>query len=347
VLALANRNLPASPAESEWRYRKYYEGNPLGPPLFFLAHETGSDEPVGMAAMFPTQLRVGGELAPAVITGDFAVDEGHRAFGPAIELQRACLGALAESEYVCAYGSPNVLAEPIIERVGYEDLGRLTRFVKVLRGQVAVDQYVRRRRLAGIASRASSVVLDPLLSVVSRERLHRRPAGLRVERPDAFDDRFADLWRTAARRQRVTTERSAALLNWKFERNGGREAGGAGPSYSIFALARADGAIVGYVVYRLKEEVRHIVDILALPSRRTADALLSEFILDARNENAAAISMLHLGVEHVLTKRLRSFGFLRRQEEIGVRLHAHPGARVDVRLDDPGNWSLLAGDQDL
>jgi Acetyltransferase (GNAT) domain len=343
VLALAERNLPATSEVSEWRYRKYYEGNPLGPPLFFLAREAESEAFVGMAALFQTALRVSGELVPAFVTGDFAVDADHRAFGPAIQLQRACLAAVAENDHACAYGSPNLLAESIIERVGYADLGRLTRFVKVLRAQVLVDQYVRGGRRADLAARLSTIAVDPLLSVLSRERLHRSPAGLAVEEPDAFDERFSGLWQASWLQHPVTAERNPDLLNWRYDKIGEQ------PSESssrIFALTR-QGEVVAYIVYRVKEGVRHIYDLLSAPSRSVVNALLSTFILDARRQGARAIGMLHLGSASGLARRFRSYGFIRRTEPTGVRLHAHPHVSHNVNLAHAANWYLLAGDQDI
>jgi len=65
VLALGYRNLPpAVQGAREARYSKYFEDSPLGPPHFFLARDAESDSFVGMSAIFPTQLRVFGELVP-------------------------------------------------------------------------------------------------------------------------------------------------------------------------------------------------------------------------------------------------------------------------------------------
>src|SRR4051794_34818858 len=145
-----------------------------------------------MAAAFPTRLRVFGEVVPGAVPGDFAVDDGHRGFGPSVALQRAVVSALEENGIRCAYGYPNEYAEPIIKRVGYVDLGRLSRFVKVLTSRVVIDPYVRSPVRARPLAALSRVGIDPLLSIVSRERLPRRH-GFRVEQPDRFDDRFAEV----------------------------------------------------------------------------------------------------------------------------------------------------------
>ena len=217
VLALARRNLAGPPEQPELRFRKYYEGSPLGPPFFFLAEDPGSRRYVGMAALFRTTLSIAGEPVPAGISGDFAVDEEHRGFGPALALQRATLSAIPENGLACAYGSPNPFSEPLIERVGYTDVGRLTRFLKPLQARIVVEAYVRRPRLARLASAALSVTADPLLTLMSRERRARLPPDLSIERPATFDgDRFANVFESIRRQHGITGERDARLLNWKY-----------------------------------------------------------------------------------------------------------------------------------
>jgi hypothetical protein len=344
VLALADRNLRTPPQGREARYAKYYERNPLGPPSFFLARDARSQEFVGMATLFPTRLRVFGELVGGGISGDFAVDQGHRGFGPSVALQRAVVSALGD-DLKCAYGYPNEFSEPITKRIGYIDLGRLSRFVKVLKSRVVVDAYARSPALARVGAALSRVGVDPALSVLSRERLYRRSRAFRVEQPNLFDDRFSELWETTWRQHTITGERNPELLNWKYERDSGR--GGDGV-FTIFAVVRIDDdRVVGYVVHRERDGIRHMVDVLAMPSRSVVDALLSEFILDARREGTAAITLLYLGSDNLLTRRLRAFGFLRRTEESGLRVYVPGDSRLDRDLVEARNWYFLTGDADV
>jgi hypothetical protein len=342
VLGLADRNLLMPLQGREARYTKYYERNPLGPPSFFLARETESQAYVGMAAAFPTRLRVFGELIPGAISGDFAVDDGHRGLGPSVALQRAVVSALGENGLRCAYGCPNEHSEPIVKRVGYVDLGRLSRFVKVLRSRVVVERYVRSRGLARLAAGLSRVGVDPFLSVLSRERLGGRRHAFRVEQPDRFDDRFADLWETIWREHAITSERNPELLNWRYEKNG--QGGGL---FTIFALVGNDERVAAYAVYRVRDGIRHLVDVAALPSWAVVDALLSELILDSRRHGALAITLLHLGSANLLTRRLARFGFIRRTDESGLRVYVPGDTALDKDLLESRNWYFLTGDADV
>jgi hypothetical protein len=290
-----------------------------------------------MAAVFPTQLRVFGELVPAAVAGEFAVDDGHRGLGPAIPLQRAAVAALGERGLACAYGYPNEYSAPITKRVGYADLGPLTRYVKVLRSRILVEQYGRGRIAAGVGR----VVADPLLSIVSRERLQRGPRDLRVERPAAFDDRFSGVWESLWQQGTITSERNPALLNWKYEM--GREGG----IYRLLALVGADGQVAAYAVYRVRNDIRHVVDIVFQPSAGVLDALLGELIRDARREKMVAISLIHLGAANPLTQRLRAYGFARRTEDSSLHVFAPGESALDKALVERENWNFLNADADL
>jgi hypothetical protein len=344
VLGLADRNLPTPLQGREARYLKYYERNPLGPPSFFLAQEARSQRFVGVAGAFPARLRVFGQPVSAAIGGDFAVDEGHRGFGPSIGLQRALLSALGENDLRFMYGNPDVAAEPILNRVGWIDLGRLSRFVKVLKSRIVVEKYARTRRLARLGTALSTACVDPVLSVLSRERLYRRNNAFRVEQPDLFDERFSDLWESVWRQHTITSDRNPDLLNWKYEKPDRRDGSGV---FTIFALSANDDRVVGYIVYRVRNGIRHLVDIAVPPSRVVVDALLSEFILDARMHGAAAITLLYLGSANLLTQRLRAFGFLRRTEQSGLRVYATGNSLLDTDFVKKENWYFLTGDSDV
>lgn len=339
ALALAIRNRPGPQRRLELKYNKYYESNPLGPPTVFFARDNESESFVGMAALFPTRLRVSGEPVPAAISADFVVDAAHRGFGPAVALQRATLSALSERNLKCAYGSPNKSSEPIVNRAGFADVGRLTRFVKILTAGPFVDRYIRRPRLASLAS----IAANPLISLVSRERLYRRTPTFSVDKPDVFDDRFVTLWEVAHRQQAITSERSADLLNWRYEKTGPVEAR---RKYSIFALIEGTH-VAGYIVYLLSDRVRLLYDIVCLPTKPVIDALLSEFILDARDEKATAINLGYLGPSNLLTQRLRAFGFLQRRAENGLRVYVDGESPLGVNLLDRENWCFVTGDTDF
>jgi GNAT superfamily N-acetyltransferase len=339
VLDLATRNRPGPRSRLEAKYVKYYENNPQGAPSLFFARDNESGSLVGMTALFPTTLWIAGERVPAGIGGDFAVDEGHRGFGPAVALQRATVTAVSQRGLKCVYGSPNQNSELVVARAGYVDAGRLTRFIKLLSARPLVDRYVRRPRLASVAVG----VARPFVSILSRERLHRRSRRFSVEEPELFDDRFAGLWNLTRRQLGATSERNAELLNWRYEKTGPSAAPG---NYSILAVLDGD-EVAGYAVYRARDESHIVYDVLCRPEKSALDALLSELIRDARRKKAAAIDLGYAGRPNLLTERLRAFGFLQRTAENGLLVYVDGEAPSGVDLGTAESWYFTSGDTDF
>ena len=339
ILDLATRNRPGPRSRLEAKYVKYYENNPLGPPSLFLARDNESGSLVGMTALFPTILWIAGEPVPAAIGGDFAVDEGHRGFGPALALQRATIPALSERGLNCAYGSPNQNSELIIGRAGYADVGRLTRFVKLLSARPLVDRYVSRPRLASLASGVAS----PFVSILSRERLHRRSRRFSVEQPGLFDDRFTSLWELAAGKLGVTSERNAELLNWRYEKTG---PGAAPGNYTIFALVEGD-EVAGYLVYRMDDDSRLVYDIVCRPERagggRPALRVHPRRPQEEGQRNRPGLRR----TPNLLTGRLRAFGFLQRTAQNGLLVYVDGEAPFGVDLGNADSWYFMSGDTDF
>ena len=342
VVDLLNRNLIPSREEVLARYTKYYETNPAGAPLVVLARESATSRYVGTCAIFPARIRIGEETVLAGVEGDFAVDTAHRGFGPALAIQRALFDRIGGRGLSCVYGVPNPFSEAITRRVGYRDLGRLTRFVKLFRLGVVIERHVSRPGLARLAAGVSAFTADPLLSLSSRDRFTRRSKRFTVERPSAFDERFASLWEIVRRQGRITTHRDAATMNWKFDKpnDGGTN------RYPVIAVVAGDQA-VGYVVYRTSEGVCDVLDIAAVASREVVDALLSAFVADARRAGVAAIDMRYFGPRSLLTRRLRAFGFLALEHSDGLCVVVEAGAARQQELIAPDNWCLFESAQDI
>ena len=332
LLALAQRNLPGMTAA---RWHKYADASPLGPPRVVVAREGEDAGVVGMASLIPLRLVVDGTVVDGAIAGDFAVDAAHRGFGPARGIQRAALAAVAGDGAIrFALGMPNVAAEPLLLRLGYADLGRFTRFVKPLRSRAFLRRLIRHDAVATAAGR----VLDVALALVSPERYRRLPANLRVGRPSVFDARFERVWREAHVRHAVVPERSAELLNWKFELTAPE------PRFAVLALVEGDD-VVAYAVTETRDRVRHVLDLLWTGGGDVLDALLLALVRDARAAGDVGVAVLRLGDRDELARRLRASGFLRHGEEIGAIVYAPPPLADALR--DPSRWYLLAGDADV
>jgi hypothetical protein len=93
ILPILKRNLNIA---SMQRYDWNYKNCPYGNARCWLAKCENSY--VGSAAIFPRKIIIKGEPMYAGIAGDFAVDKNHRAYGPALKLQKEILSQLKNSQ---------------------------------------------------------------------------------------------------------------------------------------------------------------------------------------------------------------------------------------------------------
>jgi len=344
ALGLTLRNFDVPPEVTYARYPKYYTESPFGPALVFFAEETMTGQFVGMATLFPIELSVGGEPLRGAIGGDFVVDRPHRVLGPALALQRATVDALDANGLHFVYGLPNQNSDPVTARIGFVDVGQLSRFIKVLRVESLAGKAAQRPLVGRLASTLGPVLVDPILSLISRERLYRRRRDVRAEHVERFDQRFDEVFDAMSRHHPITARRSVELLDWRYEKDHPADRLG---GHSILAVVENGARVLGYVVYKTIDGVRYVEDVGFLPSRDAVDAVLSELVLDARRERNAAISVTLLETKSLLVDRLRSFGFLRRPERSRLRVYTRDDSAQAVDFLDRNNWYFLFGDSDI
>jgi hypothetical protein len=318
AVALLERNLGAADAAA--RYAKYYERSPHGPPLFCLARDPSSGAFIGLAAMFPAPLWVAGEPVRSLLVTDLVVDAAHRRGGAAVAMQHHLLERV---DAALLYALPNATADRVAPHVeGWKPVGPLCRDVKLLRAAPVIERRIRSATLARVAA----VPADAALRLRRRER---RSHPYALERPAAFDERFARVFETVRRGHPIAAVRTAEILDWKY---------GDVPGTSILALTDGAGEVAAYAVRSGGE----VLDLAAVPEAR--EALLAELVLDARASGEAALEVQHLGAAG---EALRAFGFSRRAAERRIWAHVRPGVQLRVDAHDPGRWHFLPGDVDV
>jgi GNAT superfamily N-acetyltransferase len=322
------------PEYSEPRYEKYYRRNLLGEPSLGVVREPEKGRAVGMATLFPVCLRLGGERVPGAIAGDFVIESAHRSLGPALGLQRFLLSTLPEAKLEFVLAVPNALAEPVFPRSGYELLGPRVCFVKVLSSRRLFSI-----RLPDILARPLSWMADPLLIVGSCLFFSARSGRYVVEQPARFDERFDQIWHEAELPGDKLVERSAEILNWKYEQDLPK-----GPRrFHIFALTRA-GAIAAYAVYERRDGFMRVYEAFWL--RGAARALFGELARFARTEDSL-IAFPCFAPTAELSRTLRRCGFVPRRVDGKLFVYVAPGSAHAAALRSPRGWYFLQGDLDL
>ena len=76
------------------RYDWLYLQSPHGPASAWIAVDEGSGETIGVASAFPRRAVLDGAEVLGWVLGDFCIHPEYRTLGPALQLNRACLGAV-------------------------------------------------------------------------------------------------------------------------------------------------------------------------------------------------------------------------------------------------------------
>ncbi len=291
-----------------------------------------------MITVFPAPMLLDGEPVRAGVQGEFVVDAGHRGpFGPAVPLVRAMTRWLDESELVLSFGRPWPSSHAIITSLSSDVLGEAVMLARPIR----VDRLVRERGGATAPLAPLGRGLGPVLRLRYRDdRSQWSARGLVVERPRAFDERFADLWAWAADRFRVVGERSVRQLNWKY----GLDPSPTGRRHDLLAVVDRSGDVLGYAASLEVAGRLHVHDLLARSDRRVIDALLGALVAEGRRRGVLSVSVALFGGDPLLVERLRSFGFSTRSR-LSFTVRWSP--RAPSPRPGADAWYAVHGDEDF
>jgi len=329
IISLWNRCLPAG---TEGRYSWIYTGNPCGSAVCLVARNGKVKSLAGAVGLFPRMISLRGTLLKAGIVGDFAVDEEHRAFGPALSLQKSVVSCCDGAKFDLILGFPNEKAEMVLLRAGFQVLGNLTRLTKPLRSQYFIKRYLD----VPFITRGLSGSIDFILE---SKYLGRSSGRFVFEKLSEFDSRIDTLWKKAAGQHPIMGVRNRAYLTWRYLRAPHNR-------HQIVAMIPAQSSeMVGYIVYQVRERSARIVDFLTLGEKEDAKALLAGFVDFQRKEGMQAVSLWHVGGEE-LEEVLQEVGFFFRENKEKVLIFIPPGSSFRAVLAKKENWYLLPGDND-
>ena len=317
-----------NPAYDGARFDWLYRANPAGRGRLWMAVDGATGEPVGTAGALPRWLAVGGRDLRAWILADFCIAESHRALGPALQLQRACLEDLAGDGAPFWYDLPSRTMEAVYRRLGLAPAAQMRRFVRPLRSYPAL----RTRLRSAVLARPAAVVADRALAWGTRAR---GPLALAAHEGRCGEE-FTALAREANPGYGAVVRRHADYLNWRyldnpFERH-------------EIVTARRNGHLVGYAVVTTEPETPAIVDLFGIPTPRLMEGLLRGTLGWLRRRGAASAT-LWLLAPPFWGPILQRTGF-RAREAAPVMLKAGAVPAWAPRLDHPSPWLLTHGDGD-
>jgi hypothetical protein len=326
AIALLRRHV--NPAYDGARFDWLYRANPAGRGRLWMAVDGATGDVVGTAGALPRWLSLDGRDVQGWLLADFCMAERHRALGPALQLQRACLEDLAADGAPVWYDLPGRSMEAVYRRLGLTPAVRLQRFIRPVRSYPALRARLRSPLLAG----PLAVVTDLALAWGTGAR----PPVEVTRHEGRCGAAFDALAREAAPAYGAAARRDAAFLNWRYLDN---------PfcRHEIL-IARRDGHLVGYAAVTTERETPAIVDLFGIAVPPLLEGLLRGTVGWLRRRGAISVT-LWLHAPPAWGPILHRAGF-RARETAPVMLHEGSAPARPGRLDPTSAWFLTHGDGD-
>ena len=308
----------------------FYLHCPYGEPLVKLLRHQPSSRWVGACAAGPRRMEWRRRELRAGVLVDMAVDAQHRTLGPAMMLQ-AELIETARGKFELLYGFPNRKSLPVVKRLGYDVLGYIPRFSRVLRHAPYLE-----RHLPPWLARSTGWLLDTFHDMW---RALSRPHGAHPSAvwSDQVDPRMDELWEQSSHGDGPITVRDTTFLRWRFD-----QSPAAATTYLLLG-DQPDGSLQAWFACQVDGDTLRVRDFWSMDAsvgvgRRWIEAL----IRCARRDGHSAVALEYAASARNLTHWLDA-GFSERERRpiIGKWMR-------DVPTDTPGaiEWHLTAADED-
>lgn len=324
-LMLATLNATRQPQADQARFRWLYLENPDGRAVAWFAVDDRTGEIAGFTGVFPRRVWVaGGREEIAWNCGDFSIQRRYRTMGVAAKLRRAAREAVDHGVSRFLYAHPNDRMLPVHLKVGHRILGRMVRYVKVLKPRTGWP--VADRPAAG------------LLRMAGLDWLERSGGDVELRSNGPLGEEFDELYRTVRGGLGTAVVRDAKYLEWRFCRHPLRRV--------EILVARRRGRLSGYVIFTQPGDGRAVVTDWLAVDTATWRRLFATFICEMRGRDASAVSVTLLET-HPHIRQLRRFGFIRRPRFSVAVVYAPATYAGRSSVLSADSWYMTVGDRDV
>jgi hypothetical protein len=319
-------------AATDGRFDWAYLDNPDGVAYVWLA-ETADGNAIGTSAAFPRQFQVKGNTVRALVLSDFVIDSRFRTLGPAVALLRATLASIDDGLYDFALDHPSDSMMAVYKRLGGTELGRRTRYVRLLKTSGAAH----RRWGTGLGSSILGSLGDFALRTVDRFR--RVPDSLTTETHSGdFGREFATLGGVLGERRAIFGDRSLDYLNWRYR--------SANRFTHVTVAVRLEGKLLAYSILQQTDAMSLVIVELVCPADAAIEMAIFHAILAVshrRNVESLQASCMEGDAWCTILRRL---GFVEREQSAGPVVYSPKGAKWADILTDRDQWWMTDGDRD-
>jgi len=326
-----NREKEVTAERFEWLYLN----NPHGSAKAWFVVDENTGKKVAFTCVLPRMMSVDGKEFLAWNCGDFSVDKRFRTLGVAIKLRRKAKEAVDQGSIPAFYVHPNDRMKTIHESVGHHCIGKMKRYVKLLRVDRQINKILKNevlRRFSGLIGNALLRFNDLL------PQNNDKACKVFCLKNEPFSSEYDELFSQLAPHYRVIGDRSASYLNWRYHQN---------PLYKTDRFEiRKLGVLKGYILYTVKDDLVIFKDILCVSEKSTQRYLLEKWIAFLRTERIQSISATFMN-ENPMISLFESLGFRVRPDESSVFAYAKKGSAIRESWLDGKNWYMTVGDRDV
>jgi len=307
-----------------------YTDNPSGEGLAFLLRDVDKGETAGVYCLGFRDWNSSGSPYKSGIMADYVVGQKHRSLGPALKLLKSIV-SVADTSVDFIYGFPNEKALPVFRRAGYQELGRIGRYAKMLRSKRILKERAPAPLIPLIAP-----IIDGFIRINLMGRNLLVCKKIKAEWSESFDKRFDKLWDFNRTQCALTSNRSANILKWRFESDAEQN------DWRIFTIVNEGDELLGYIVVKIVEKVAVVGDFYAKNSGKNFQQLFLLFSLQALNLGCDSISVEFYGLPLVVT-HLDMAGFKLRDDNAIYYLPCNE----QHTMSNDSQWYVTSYDRDM
>jgi len=344
LITLWQNNFAEGGSPPKWLYNNdilnsrldwLYKDCPYGSVCTFLVKHDETNIVIGCGSFLPRIVYVNGHPVLAAMAMDFAVNKEHRVAGPALLIQRSIVSELSKRGCEFIFGYPNDHSLAIFKRIGYNIIGSTSFWIKPLRVEYKLFNYLRSK----VLSKALGFVPDLILDYFDRKFVDTNYYGSVVR---IADEPFNDLLTNMKQCYSIVPARSSSYINWRYLNCKTTD-------YRIFSLThKPTQSLQGYVVYKVENNKISIVDIFCVDFDKVVYNLLAQFAICMRKQGYYSICVSYVGNEkfHIVLEKMR---FFRRNMARNFAIYAIKEVPQKIKdiIFDKNNWFMFNGELDI
>lgn len=195
----------------------------------------------------PVLFRIDGRIVPALQSIDTLTDENHRGKGLFIKLANRLYSEEALNGFALVYGFPNDNSAPgFFKKLGWKSFGEAPFLIKPINPNYFFKKIINRKKHTDFSS------TNHVFDAPKKKMLNNFSAIKEIEE---FDSGYDVLWEAVSKNIRVSVDRSAAFMNWRYVHKPGEHYYRYGlyinnwlVAVVVFSIKHKHDGLVGYIM---------------------------------------------------------------------------------------------------